>query len=133
MLYEVITGAASVLDASGYVVARREATVSSKIPGKVLEVLIEEGMQVERGQVVARLDPSSQVAELALAEAQYRAAQAALAEIEAQLTQAELDLTRITELERRKLVSAAELDAARAGAETLRARLAAGRENVIVV
>jgi len=89
-------------------------------------------MQVERGQVVARLDPSSQVAELALAEAQYRAAQAALAEIEAQLTQAELDLTRITELERRKLVSAAELDAARAGAETLRARLAAGRENVIV-
>ena len=129
---EASGGAASVLDASGYVVARRQATVSSKIPGKVLEVLIEEGMQVERDQVVATLDDSSQRADLALAEAQYRSAQAALDEIRAQLTQAELDLRRTAELEQRKLVSESELDAARASAETLRARLAAGRENVTV-
>ena len=40
--------AASVLDASGYVVARRQATVSSQIAGKVLEVLVEEGVMVQR-------------------------------------------------------------------------------------
>ncbi len=44
---------ASVLDASGYVVARRMATVSAKITGRVLDVLIEEGMRVEEGQVMA--------------------------------------------------------------------------------
>src|SRR5690606_12367126 len=48
---------ASVLDASGYVVARRMATVSAKVTGRVQEVLIEEGMQVEEGQVLARLEP----------------------------------------------------------------------------
>ncbi|MEX0707081.1 MAG: biotin/lipoyl-binding protein, partial [Woeseia sp.] len=45
--------AGSVLDASGYVTARREATVSSEITGKVAEVRVEEGMRVEKGQVVA--------------------------------------------------------------------------------
>ena len=128
------TGSAgvSVLDASGYVVARRQATVSSKIAGKVLDVLIEEGMTVEEGQVVATLDSNTQRAQLALAEAQLVSARAALDEIEAQLVQAELDLERAEELAARDLASDAELDAARANAETLRARLAAGRENVTV-
>ena len=49
------TGSGSVLDASGYVVARRQATVSSEISGKVLKVLVEEGMVVEADQVVAYL------------------------------------------------------------------------------
>ena len=48
---------ASVLDASGYVVARRMATVSAQITGRVKEVKIEEGMRVEAGQVMATLDP----------------------------------------------------------------------------
>ncbi|MGI9203321.1 MAG: efflux RND transporter periplasmic adaptor subunit [Woeseiaceae bacterium] len=122
----------SVLDASGYVVARRQATVSSKIAGKVLEVLIEEGMTVEKDQVVARLDDSTQRAQLALAEAQLGSAQAALDEVQAQLTQAELDLVRAEELSRRQLASAADLDAARANAETLRARLISGQENIVV-
>jgi RND family efflux transporter MFP subunit len=126
------TGSLSVLDASGYVVARRQATVSSKIAGKVLEVLIEEGMTVEKDQVVATLDASTQAAQLALAEAQLSAAKAALNEIQAQLTQAELDLVRAVELTNRKLASTADLDAARANAEALRARLAAGRENIEV-
>src|SRR5690606_9698213 len=46
----------SVLDASGYVVARRQATVSSKVTGRVVEVLIEEGQHVEEGEIIARLD-----------------------------------------------------------------------------
>jgi biotin carboxyl carrier protein len=53
------TSGASLLDASGYVVARRQATVSSKITGKVLEVLIEEGEHVAANQVLARLDDSN--------------------------------------------------------------------------
>ncbi|MFQ5982301.1 MAG: biotin/lipoyl-binding protein, partial [Woeseiaceae bacterium] len=57
-------GAGSVLDASGYVVARLQATVSSKIAGKVSQVLVEEGVQVEKDQVVATLDSSSQTAQL---------------------------------------------------------------------
>jgi transcriptional regulator of acetoin/glycerol metabolism len=48
-----------VLNASGYVTARRAATVSSKVTGKVIEVLIEEGMKVKEGQVVARLDDTN--------------------------------------------------------------------------
>ncbi|MFQ6004220.1 MAG: efflux RND transporter periplasmic adaptor subunit [Woeseia sp.] len=125
-------GPASVLDASGYVVARRQATVSSKIAGKVLQVLVEEGMRVDKDQIVAYLDSSSQEAQLRLAEAQLSSAQASLQEVRAQLTQAELDLTRATGLLGRKLISQSEVDAATANAETLRARLAAGRENVTV-
>ena len=63
----------SVLDATGYVVARRQATVSSKTTGKVLEVLIEEGMAVEAGQLLAVLDDSIPLAQLALAESQLAA------------------------------------------------------------
>src|SRR4026208_496332 len=57
------------LDTSGYVVARRQATVSSKATGRVAEVLIEEGQRVEKGQIIARLDSSSTAAALAEAEA----------------------------------------------------------------
>src|SRR5581483_7617944 len=60
----------SLLDASGYVVARRAATVSSKITGKVAEVLIEEGQHVAAGQVIARLDDSNARAALDQAKAQ---------------------------------------------------------------
>ena len=52
------SGGGAVLNASGYVTARRQATVSSKVTGKVIEVLIEEGMQVKEGQILARLDAS---------------------------------------------------------------------------
>ena len=124
--------AASVLDASGYVIARRQATVSSEITGKVLEVLVEEGMEVEKDQVVARLDATSQAAQLSLSNAQVEAARATLAETSAQLKQAELDLKRARELVDRGLVSQSELDAAVANFETLSARLETGRENVRV-
>src|SRR5919107_1170544 len=59
---------ASVLNASGYVTARRRATVSSKITGKVMEVNVEEGMAVREGQVLARLDDATPRAALALAD-----------------------------------------------------------------
>jgi RND family efflux transporter MFP subunit len=123
-------GPASVLDASGYVTARRQATVSAKITGKIVEVLIEEGMRVEEGAVLARLDDTEAKAQLALARSQAAAARSLLAEIRAQLAQAERDFARQEELFRRELVSAQSLDAARAQRDALRGRLAATQDQI---
>ncbi len=127
-----LAAANSVLDASGYVVARRQATVSSEVTGKVVEVLIEEGMRVESGQVVARLDDSTQQAQLGLAKAQVESARAVLAEIEAELRNARLERDRLRDLAARNLASASSLDAAEATHDALEARLGTGRENVNV-
>ena len=86
--------AGTVLNASGYVTARRRATVSSKVTGKVLEVFVEEGKAVKKGQVLARLDDSQIRAALGVAQAQLVASQRGAAEDEARLKQAELNLDR---------------------------------------
>jgi RND family efflux transporter MFP subunit len=122
----------SVLDATGYVVARREATVSAKVTGKVVEVFIEEGMRVEAGQVLARLDASIPQAELALSQSQLASARAALEELKVQIRQAELDLTRVQGLAERQLASAADLDRARLTLEGLNARLDRQQSDVVV-
>jgi RND family efflux transporter MFP subunit len=122
----------SVLDASGYVTARRQATVSAKITGKVTEVLIEEGMRVQEGAVLARLDDTEARAQLSLARAQLTAARSQQAEVRAQLDQAERDHTRQQELYRRQLVAAQALDAAVAQRDTLRAKLASTAEQIRV-
>jgi RND family efflux transporter MFP subunit len=122
----------SVLDASGYVTARRQATVSAKITGKVTEVLIEEGMRVEEGAVLARLDDTEAKAQLALAKAQLAAARSQVAEIRAQLEQAERDHERQRELFDRQLIAAQALDAARAQRDALRARQVAAGEQIRV-
>ena len=70
---------ASLLDASGYVVARRQATVAAKITARVVEVLIEEGQRVANGQIMARLDDSNIHAALIQAEAGLHQAEANLA------------------------------------------------------
>jgi RND family efflux transporter MFP subunit len=122
----------SVLDATGYVVARREATVSAKVTGKVIEVFIEEGMRVEQGQLLARLDASIPRAELALSESQLASARAGLEELKVQIRQAELDLQRVEGLAARKLASTADLDRARLTLEGLRARLDRQQTDVVV-
>lgn len=113
----------SVLDATGYVVARRQATVSSKATGKVLEVLVEEGMSVEADQLLATLDASLPRAQLALEESQLAAAETALDEIRKSIEQARLDFERTQNLAERELASQAELDRNRIGLEGLEARL----------
>ena len=120
----------SVLDASGYVTARRQATVSAKITGKVTEVRIEEGMSVKEGDILARLDDTEAKAQLSLARAQLSVATSQEGEIRALLHQAESDYTRAQELFTRQLVSAQSLDAARAQRDMLRARLIANTEQV---
>jgi RND family efflux transporter MFP subunit len=125
-------GAGSVLDANGYVTARRQATVSAKITGKVTEVLIEEGQRVKEGVVLARLDDTEARAQLVLARAQLAQARSQEGEIRAMLAQAERDHARQQELYSRQLVAAQALDAALAQRDMLRARLASNVEQVRV-
>ncbi|MEO8219091.1 MAG: biotin/lipoyl-binding protein, partial [Acidobacteriota bacterium] len=66
-------GSSAVLNASGYITARRAATVSSKVTGKVTEVLVEEGMTVAAGQLMATLDPAVADQSLQLSRAQAQA------------------------------------------------------------
>ncbi|HEX9636946.1 MAG TPA: efflux RND transporter periplasmic adaptor subunit, partial [Acidobacteriota bacterium] len=125
-------GGGTVLNASGYVTARRQATVSSKVTGKVEEVLIEEGMHVERGQVLARLDTSNVEVNLRLAEAQLATARASVEETKVRLVEAELTLGRNERLVEREVASQAELDRARAEADSLKARLQVQQDEIEV-
>ena len=117
-------GPVSLLDASGFVTARRIATVSAKITGKVREVLIEEGQQVEQGQVLATLDDADAQAAMELSRAQLSAAKAQLAELRANLDLARRDLARQQDLVRQQLSSQQALDNAETNVKTLNARIA---------
>ena len=110
------SSATSILDASGYVVARRRATVSSKMTGKVMKVFIEEGMYVEEGQLLAQLDDSTMIADLNYSQSQ--------------LNEARRVFDRTKELAKEELASQASLDAARAAVEGLEA-LNAVRKQVV--
>ncbi len=123
---------ATVLDASGYVTARLRATVSSKITGKIVEVLVEEGMTIEEGQLLARLDDSTPRRQLALAEAELAAASSSLAETEVLLADAGRTRDRLEQLVAGAVSSQAQLDTARANVDALKARLDLGREQVAV-
>jgi RND family efflux transporter MFP subunit len=123
-------GGATVLNASGYVTARRRATVSSKVTGKVLEVFIEEGQAVREGQVLARLDDSQTRAALNVAEAQLAAARKSAAQDEARLKEAELNLERRQRLMKEQVVGKAEVDTAQADVDSLKARIAYAHEQI---
>ena len=125
-------GQPTVLNASGYVTARLQSTVSSKVTGRIVEVLVEEGMAVRRGQVLARLDDTTERSYLALAEAQLGARRGALAELEVRHEEARLDLDRQRRLLEQRLIGQADLDAAQAEADSLGARIANQREQIVV-
>jgi RND family efflux transporter MFP subunit len=123
---------AAVLNATGYVTARRRATVSSKITGKVVEVNVEEGMAVKEGQVLARLDDATLKATLALAEAQAELNRRGVRENEVRLQEATLMLARLTRLIKDGLSTQAEVEAAQAQVDSFDARILAAREQVRV-
>jgi RND family efflux transporter MFP subunit len=122
----------SVLNASGYVVARRMATVSSKVTGKIEEILVEEGMQVEKDQVLARLDPVNLKTVLTMAERELEASRRNLTEIEVRLADARRNLERNEALVTQQLISQTALDTSRAEANALAARLEASKAQVKV-
>ena len=124
------SGDTAVLQATGYVTARREATVSAQITGTLTDVLIEEGEHVDAGQVLAHLEDSAQRAALAQARAQHQAAQALLVQFQAQLAQNKRDLVRAQELVGRKLVSAQSVELARTQVDTESAQVEAQHRQV---
>ena len=125
-------GGAAVLNASGYVVARRQATVSSKVTGKVDEVLIEEGMAVKAGQLLARLDETTTRPVHALSQRQLEAARKNLEEVQIRVAEAERNLKRTQQLRADKLVSELQLDQAQSEYAALSARLEALKSEVQV-
>jgi RND family efflux transporter MFP subunit len=124
------SGGGAVLNASGYVTARRRATVSSKVTGKVTEVYVEEGMQVKAGQVLARLDEAYASRALALTQAEATAAASALEETRVRIREAQLDYERAERLATSQISSRADLDRARAQLDAARARLAAQNDQL---
>ena len=117
--------AGAVLQATGYVTARRQATVSAQITGTLTAVLIEEGDHVKKGQVLARLDDSAWKAALAAAKAQAAAAHALVDQYRAELAQDTRDAGRQQSLAARGLVAKQAAEQARTQADTARAQLAA--------
>jgi RND family efflux transporter MFP subunit len=123
-------GAATVLNASGYVEPRRKATVSAKITGKVVEVLVDEGMVVEEGQVLARLDDSDARRRYEAIRAERDVAGASIEELEVNLADAERTLRRTTELRDDGVASIQDLDSATAAVDALRAKLTVARTSL---
>jgi RND family efflux transporter MFP subunit len=123
--------AGAVLQATGYVTARRQATVSAQITGTLTAVLIEEGDHVIKGQVLARLDDSAYKAGLATARAQAAAAQALVAQYRAQLVQSQHDSTRLQSLAKQGLVSKQAAEQAGTLVASTRAQLAAQQKQAV--
>ena len=127
-----VGGRAQVLTGNGYVTARRRATVSSKITGKVIEINVEEGKAVTQGQILARLDPSTAQAALSLAEAQADSARRQLAESDVRLAEAKVTLSRLAALLKDGIVTQADVDATRANVDSIEARILAAKTQVVV-
>jgi len=116
---------AAALDASGYVVARRQATVAAKITAKVTEILIEEGQHVKEGQIMARLDDSNIHAALVQAQAQVSQAEANLAAARTALEDEKPIYLRSQDLNKKGWVSGSDFD-------TEHAKFDAAQHNVMV-
>jgi RND family efflux transporter MFP subunit len=123
-------GAATVLNASGYVEPRRKATVSSKITGKVTAVLVDEGMVVEEGQILAQLDDSDARRRYEAIRAERDVARAAIEELEVNLADAERTLRRTNELRDQGVASVQDFDSATAAVDALRAKLRVARSSL---
>ena len=115
------------LQASGYVTARRQATVSAQITGMLVDLRVEEGDRVEQGEVLARLDNKSQAASQRVARAEARAARAQVVQLQAEVAQAERLMKRQDELLRSQLVSRQMAEQARTDLAIARAKLMAAQ------
>jgi RND family efflux transporter MFP subunit len=123
-------GTSTVLNASGYVEPRRKATVSAKITGKVTEVLVDEGMAVEEGQILARLDDSDARRRYEAIRAERDVARASIDELEVNLADAERTLRRTRQLHDDGVASIQDLDTATAAVDALRAKLTVARTSL---
>jgi RND family efflux transporter MFP subunit len=123
-------GSATLLNASGYVTPRRRATIAAKITARVLDVLVDEGMNVAEGQVLARLDDSDAQRRLFAARTARNATAALIANLDVNLANAERELKRQRELEQSGFAAVQERELAETTVDGLRAQIQAAREQV---
>jgi RND family efflux transporter MFP subunit len=128
------TGAAgaSILDASGYVVARRQATVSAKITGKLDQLFIEEGQHIKENEIVARLDDTNAAAALLQAKAAVTQAEATLAQAKAAADDIAPIYRRNQQLTEAGVLSKAALEASKADYDAKQTDLAVAKGNLAV-
>lgn len=122
---------ASGLVASGYVVARRQATVSAEITGRIRDVFVEEGTRVEAGDILAQLDDERARLDLELLEARLSASRSRIGALTAQLEEARIVLERAQNLATRSIGSEAAVTAAQAQQASLIAQIAAARSDTV--
>lgn len=120
----------TLLNASGYVTPRRRATIAAKITARVLEVLVDEGLKVSEGQVLARLDDSDAQRRLLAARTARDATAALIPNLEVNLANAERELKRQLELEQAGYSAVQTRELAQTTVESLRAQIQAAREQV---
>jgi RND family efflux transporter MFP subunit len=124
------TGPSGVLNASGYITPRRRATIAAKITGRVIGVYFDEGTIVKEGQLLAKLDDSDVLRALESAKADRDASQAAIADYQVQLKNAEIELRRAQELVKESIQTQQYLDSAIMNTDSLRAKIELARQNV---
>ena len=125
-----LSGPQTALNASGYITPRERATIAAKITGRVTAVYFDEGTRVKEGQLLATLDDSDYKKALDSAKADRSSAQAAIADFEVQLRNAEIELKRAQQLFDAKIGTQEALDNARTSADSLRAKIALAKEQV---
>src|SRR5256886_5826762 len=123
-------GRPALLNASGYVTPRRRAIVAAKITARVNEIYAEEGMRVEVGQILARLDDSDAKVRLTAAIADRDATAAALGDLQVNLVNAERELKRNEELFQRRLIAEQQIDTARLAVDSFKARIVLARQQI---
>ncbi|TVZ41990.1 RND family efflux transporter MFP subunit [Alteromonadaceae bacterium 2753L.S.0a.02] len=123
---------AAVLNASGYITARRVATVSSEVMGRIISVDVEEGMAVAEDQILARLDDEAARVNLDLARAQIVAQRERINSFQTDLEEARRVLNRVTQLDHEKFTSEAALTRAQADVKKATAGLATSRAELRV-
>src|SRR5215470_9882730 len=123
-------GPQTALNASGYVTPRRRATIAAKITGRVTSVQFDEGTRVAQGQLLATLDDSDAQRALAAAKADRDASQAAIADYEVQLRNANIQLKRAHDLQAAGVQTQEALDNARTAADSLKAKIELAKQQV---
>jgi RND family efflux transporter MFP subunit len=125
------TGPAGILNASGYITPRQRATIAAKITGRVTGVFFDEGTRVTQGQLLATLDDSDAKRALDSAKADRDASQAAIADYQVQLKNAEIELKRADALQKAGVQTQEALDTAGMNADSLRAKIALAKQQVV--
>ncbi|MCR6663081.1 MAG: efflux RND transporter periplasmic adaptor subunit [Luteimonas sp.] len=111
------------ISATGTLSAISTVVVGSQISGQVTDVLVDFNSEVKRGDVLARIDPSTYEAQIEQGNAQIASARASLAQAQATLRNAELDYRRKADLGTQRLVAQADVDQARAALDQARAQV----------